>query len=106
MSAMRHVLTLQRAVSSRDEFGGAVEVWIDRGTVRALIVGGIEQIDNQGAAGAIGAIKLVFETRLLLGSVELGDRVLWLDRPYQIKGVTGTGIAGNAGLRLHCEGRL
>ena len=100
---LRHVIQLERATSTPDEYGTPVDVWAVLATLRAELVseGKAERIE--GAAGAVDRVALVLRTRVFAG-VTLADRVKLRGKVYDLKHISGGDWAKGQGLELHCEG--
>lgn len=87
-----------------DAYGTPVEVWTTLATLRAEKVseGVAERID--GAAGAVDTVRLVFRTRAF-GGVTLADRIVFLERAYNLIQIGGNDWQDGRGLELTCEGK-
>lgn len=100
---MRHLIWIERAAVTPNEYGTGVPVWSSLASLRAELVSEEAAEVAAETAGTRGRKAVTFRTRVF-GGVTVGDRVIWRGQPFDIVALAGGDFAMGNGLELKCEG--
>ena len=93
------VIFIERLIEVKNEFHSIVSTWTTIGTVRAEVVQhAIAEADT--GFGEAGTDGVTFRTRYFNG-LTTADRIRFLGKHYDVKGITELGI--RAGLEIRAE---
>ncbi len=94
--ALRHVIRIQRSMTTVNDLGTPSAFWIDLATLRAEVVS-LSTAEYVRQFGASDETSLIFRTHYLAG-VTNADRIAFDGRHFNLKEVTV--IGANRGLEL------